>query len=73
MSEWLFRITVEYGVWYRGVRDKSPIYAVARSKEGVRKYVEKHLKEHCTIKTIRMCGKRLGMNMYHGKPKKGEI
>lgn len=65
MSEYLFRVSVNYHYSYKGT--KTPVYAVAETKEKVIEYVQSHLKQGCTVKSACVLGKRLGMNMYHGK------
>lgn len=65
-EECLYRCSINYPYNYTG--EKSAVYAVARSKEQVKEYVERHLKHGCTIKNVTICGVRRGMNMYHGKP-----
>jgi len=68
MDEYLFRVSLEYDWLFKG--QKSPVYAVARNEIEVRAYVGEHLKRGATIKSVALLGKRLGMNMYHGKPKR---
>lgn len=67
IEECLYRVSIKYPYNYSG--EKSAVYAVARGKKDAMEYVEKHLKYGCKIKNITVCGVRLGMNMYHGKPK----
>ena len=64
MDEFLYRISIAYSYCYKG--ERNPVYAVAPNKEAVREYVSKHLEDGCQIRKIVCCGKRLGMNMYHG-------
>jgi len=68
MPEYLYKVSLYFDYCFSG--DKSPVYAVARSKKEVLEYVTKHLKRGCSIKTASLLGERLGMNMYHGKPKR---
>jgi len=68
MEEYLYRVTINYDYFYKG--EKSPVYAVARSVKEVKAYVNNSLKRGCSIKSVVLLGERLGMNMYHGKPKK---
>jgi len=68
MVEYLYRVTIDYDYFYKG--DKFPVYAVAESVEKVKEYVNRYLKQYSTVKSVALLGKRLGMNMYHGKPKK---
>jgi hypothetical protein len=67
MAEYLFKVQIKFDGWYNG--DKSPVYAVAESKEAVAKYVSEHLRTGVVDK-VSLLGERLGMNMYHGKPKR---
>lgn len=69
MAEYLYRVTIDYSFMYKG--EKSPVYAVAKSKEGAKNLVQRHLKSWCTVKSVCCLGERLSMNMFHGKPKKG--
>ena len=69
MSEYLFKATIDFGYLYKG--DKSPVYVVASSRKAAREYVGSHLRNNNKVKNITLIGERLGMNMYHGKPKKG--
>ena len=68
MEEYLYRVSLEFDWTYKG--DRSPVYAVARGEKAVREYVEQHLKSGAKIKAVSVLGERLGMNMYHGKPKR---
>ena len=68
MDEYLYRVTINFDWAFKG--DKSPVYVVERSKDGAKAYASKHLKRGCTVKNVTCLGRRLGMNMYHGKPKK---
>lgn len=65
--EYLFSISVEYDVFFRGNKSKKPIYAVAKNKDKVKEYVKKSLKKGIKIKSIRQLGRRLGTNMFHGE------
>ena len=64
MDEFLYRISIAYSYCYTGKRN--PVYAVAENKEAAREYVARHLEAGCKITKIVCCGKRLGLNMYHG-------
>ena len=65
MSEYLFRVSINYQYPYTG--KKTAVYAVAETKEKVLEYVQHHLAQGCTVKSACVLGERLGMNMYHGK------
>ena len=68
MAEYLYRISVDFDYFYKGKKD--PVYAVGKSVKDVKDYVNNHIAKGCTIKSVALLGERLGMNMYHGKPKK---
>ncbi len=75
MSEYLFRISLTFDYRYTIGRtltksEKSPVYVVAKDKKDAEKYAKQFLREGCNIKSIVLLAERLGMNMYHGKPKK---
>jgi len=64
MSEYLYRCTIEYAWHEHG--NKWPVYAVAKSKEEAKAYVEKYLTIG-KVKSVSCLGKRLSMNLYHGR------
>ena len=67
MEDCLYRVSLAFDWTYKG--DRSPVYVVAQNKEDARVYVERHLKAGAKVKSVSVLGERLGMHMYHGKPK----
>ena len=65
MTEYLFRVSIKYDIFFKGKRSRHPVYAVARDKDKVKEYVSKHLKKGASIKSIQKLGERLGTNMFH--------
>jgi hypothetical protein len=70
-DEYLYRVTLNLDWTFKG--DKSPVYVVSSTKDGAKEYVSKHLKKGCTIKNISLLGTRLGINIFHGKPKNNVV
>jgi hypothetical protein len=64
--EYLYRISITYSAWFQGKKSKKPMYVVAKSKEAAKEYAQSHMQKEMTVKSVSLCGRRLGMNMYFG-------